>query len=90
MNTKRKGKISMVLQSISIIPLLFFGFLIMAIAYHQCTKTIHAEIEISLHNTIHNVQQLFDVAYPGDYKLMGETAFQLYKGDIITFLAGRS
>ena len=81
MNTKRKGKISMVLQSISIIPLLFFGFLIMAIAYHQCTKTIHAEIEISLHNTIHNVQQLFDVAYPGDYKLMGETAFQLYKGD---------
>ena len=81
MDSGRKGKISMVLQTISIVPLLFFGFLIMAIAYHQCTKTIYAEIEISLHNTIHTVNQLFDVAYPGDYKLTGEAAFQLYKGD---------
>ena len=81
MNSGRKGKISTVLQAISIVPLLFFGFIIMAIAYHQCAKTIHAEIEISLHNTVNNVKQLFDVAYPGDYKLVGETALQLYKGE---------
>ena len=81
MHSKKQGKISTVIQAINMIPLLFFGLVIMAIAYYQCTKTIYSEIEISLRNTVHNMNSLLDTAFPGDSSLVGDTALRLYKGE---------
>lgn len=81
MSKNTKGKISYVLQAINILPLLAFGLIIMLFGTHWFTKAMHAEIEVELENSAHNIITLLNVAYPGDYHLEGETAYQLYKGD---------
>ncbi len=80
MHTKNKGKISSILQAITIIPLLFFGLIIMLLAYHQFNTTMHKEVETFLADISHNVETIIDVAYPGDYRLVGDSSYYLYKG----------
>lgn len=80
MNTG-KGKISYVLQTINIVPLLFFGVLIAVLGSHYFTRTMHEEVEISLRNAARNLVTLYDTAYPGDYTLVGDNVYQLYKGE---------
>lgn len=77
---KYKRKFSYSLQAINIVPLLIFGIVIIIFDVHTFTQAMHKEVEIELHNVAHNVITLFDVAYPGDYELIGETAYRLYKG----------
>ncbi len=81
MSSSHKGKIVYTMQAINVLPLLFLGFLIMVLASHYFTKTMYHEIEIELENVACNVNTMFDVAYPGDYKLAGDGAYKLYKGE---------
>lgn len=81
MHFENKGKIAYVLQTINIIPLLLFGIVIILSGTRWFTKTMYDEIEVELGNVAHNVITLFEVAYPGDYHLEGDLAYQLLKGD---------
>lgn len=81
MQKKNRGKIASVLQAITVIPLLFFGLIIMLLAYHQFNNTMHKEVEVFLEDISHNVETIIDVAYPGDYRLVGDNSYYLYKGE---------
>lgn len=81
MSAKYKGKISIILQAISIVPLLFFGIILMLLASRQFTSAMYEQVEEELRNVAQNVDILFEVVYPGDYMLTGENPYQLYKGE---------
>lgn len=81
MNDKNTGKISYTLQAFNIIPLLFLGVVATILASQWFSKTMYDEVEVGLDNIAHNVVSLFEVAYPGDYELKGDTAYRLYKGE---------
>lgn len=81
MSTKYKGKIPIILQALSVIPLLFLGIMLMLLASHQFTNAMYSEVEEELQNVALNVNTLFELVYPGDYMLIGEDAYELYKGE---------
>lgn len=81
MKTKGKGKIAYVLQSINIIPLLIFGIVILILGTHIFTKAMYAEVEVELSNVSKNLVTAFDALYPGDFELVGENSYRLYKGE---------
>jgi len=81
MSTKYKGKIPIILQALSVIPLLFLGIILMLLASHQFTSAMYEQVEEELQNVALNVNTLFELVYPGDYMLTGEDAYQLYKGE---------
>lgn len=81
MKTDNKGKISYALQAINIIPLLFFGVIIMLLGTHWFTQCMYDEVETELSNVACNLSMMIDTLYPGDYKLTGEEAYQLFKGE---------
>lgn len=81
MSTKYKGKIPIILQALSIIPLLFLGIMLMLLASHQFTRAMYEQVQEELQNVARNVNTLFESVYPGDYRLTGEDAYELYKGE---------
>lgn len=81
MKRKGKGKISYVLQAMNIIPLLFFGIIILLLGTHWFTRAMYSEVETELSNVSSNLITLFDALYPGDYRLVGDNAYRLYKGE---------
>lgn len=81
MEAKGHGKISYALQAINIIPLLFFGVIILLLGTHWFTRSMYSEVETELSNVSRSFVTMLDVLYPGDYKLVGEDAYLLYKGD---------
>ncbi len=81
MQIKNKGKIAYVLQTISIVPLLLFGVVILILGTHWFTKAMHQEVETELAGIAMNVITLFDISAPGDYHLQADTSSLLYKGD---------
>lgn len=80
MPAKYKGKIPIILQALSIIPLLFLGIILMLLASHQFTSAMYEQVKEELQNVAQNVNTLFELVYPGDYRLTGENAYELYKG----------
>lgn len=81
MKSTGKGKISYVLQTITLLPLLLFGLIILGVGTHWFTKSMYSEVEIELNNVSSNLVTMFDALYPGNYRLADETSLQLYKGD---------
>ena len=81
MQTNHKGKISYALQAISVIPLLLCGIAIALLGSHWFTKAMHEEVFVGLKNVALNTISWLDTAYPGDYCLTGETAYEIYKGE---------
>lgn len=81
MPAKYKGKIPIILQALSIIPLLFLGIMLMLLASHQFTSAMYEQVQEELQNVARNVNTLFESVYPGDYRLTGEDAYELYKGE---------
>ena len=80
MKVTGKGKIAYILQTINIIPLLIFGFLIMLLGTNRFTEAMHAEVEEDLKNVSNSLTTMLDALYPGDYRLEGETSYRFYKG----------
>ena len=81
MKSTGKGKISYVLQAITILPLLLFGLIIMGVGTHWFTKSMYSEVEIELNNVSSNIVTMFDMLYPGNYQLVAEPDLRLYKGE---------
>lgn len=81
MNRKNKGKISHTLQAISMLPLLVLGMIILLIGYHYFTQTMYGEVKSSLQGVANETIALIDMTYPGDYELVGEDVYQIYKGE---------
>lgn len=81
MRVTGKGKIAYILETINIIPLLIFGFLIMLLGTNRFTKAMHTEVEEDLTNVSNSLVTMLDALYPGDYRLEGETSYRIYKGD---------
>lgn len=81
MSKKQKGKLTYVFQTINIIPLFFFGIMILLLAFHWFTKAMHEEVEVELKNLGHSIAIMLDEVYPGDYQLVGTEAYELYKGE---------
>ena len=78
---KNKGKIAYVLQSICILPLLIFGIVILILGSNIFTDAMYSEVETELSNVSSNLVTSLDALYPGDYELVGETSYRLYKGE---------
>lgn len=81
MDRKNKGRISHTLQAIGILPLLVLGMVILLVGYHWFTQTMYSEVEQSLRGVANETIALIDAIYPGDYELVGEEAYQIYKGE---------
>lgn len=81
MRTDNKGGISQVLQAINIAPLLILGSITLLLSYQWFTRTMYGEVEKGLMYVAFNIDTLMDTAYPGDYKLIGETSYQIHKGE---------
>lgn len=81
MKTKRSGKMAYVLQSISIIPLILFGLVILLLSMQLITDAMYKEVEQELRGTARNVVSMLDKLYPGDYHLEGEVSYSLFKGE---------
>lgn len=78
---KKSGKMAHVLLAINIIPLFFFGIAILFLATELFTKTMYSEIETELRSAANTVAYLLDLAYPGDYELVGDISLRLHKGE---------
>lgn len=81
MQQKSSGKMVYVLLSISIIPLLFFGIIILFLSTELFTKAMYQEIEAEMGSSARCVAYMLDLAFPGDYHLEGDSSLQLYKGE---------
>lgn len=81
MRTGKKGKITYILQSVSIIPLLIFGIVVLMLGTQIFTNAMYNEVETELRNVCRNLTTTIDSLYPGDYKLAEEgKGYRLYKG----------
>lgn len=77
----KSGKMAYIFLAITIIPLFFFGILISVLATELFTKTMYQEVESELCGAAKTVSYLIDIAYPGDYRLVGEASYRIYKGE---------
>lgn len=82
MEVRKSGKIAYVLQSVSIIPLLIFGIVVLLLGTQIFTKAMYNEVETELRNVCRNLTTAIDALYPGDYELVeeGNNDYRLYKG----------
>lgn len=64
-----KGKIAYVLQSISILPLLLLGIVILLLGTRIFTNAMYREVERDLGNVCSSLSTAYDALYPGDYTL---------------------
>ena len=78
---KRTGKISQSLYVISLVPMLAFALVIMFLGYKVVEKALISQVERELHSVAGTTTTLFNSMYPGDFELVGETAYKLMKGD---------
>lgn len=81
MDKKYKGKLSYTLEAICMLPLLLFGIVLIIFGSQGITRAIFKEVENELKSIVNTIVYLYDTAYPGDYELVGEKAYRLYKGD---------
>ncbi len=87
MKKHNKGKIYYSFLTLSILPLLIFGIIIIFSSTYFFSRAMHKEVAAGLETSAALCSSLLDSAYPGDYKLVesqvdGKTAYSLYKGDI--------
>ncbi len=80
MRSTGKGKLSYVLQTITSLPLLLFGLIILGVGTHRFTMSMYSEVEIELSNVSGNIVTMFDALYPGDYELQEGNTFHFQKG----------
>lgn len=82
-NTQKKssGKISYTLQIIGLLPLLALGIAMLFFTSQWFTKTMYQEVERELYDATKSATTLLNAAYPGDYRLEGDVAYLLYKGE---------
>ena len=75
------SKISYTLQIIGLLPLLALGIVMLFFTSQWFTKIMYQEVERELCDATKSATTLLNAAYPGDYRLEGDVALLLYKGD---------
>ena len=78
---KYKGRLHRSLQAMFIVPLFILGIIITFFSFFTVRSAMYNEVQTELKNTADAVITIYDLLYPGDYRLEGETAFDLYKGN---------
>ncbi|MBR6627986.1 MAG: diguanylate cyclase [Lachnospiraceae bacterium] len=81
MKNKSRGKIAYTLHAIYTLPMIFLCVLIIILTEYSVGSAMKKEVEKSLRSVSGNITQMLDLAYPGDYRLEGDTAYSIYKGD---------
>ena len=82
-SNKQKGHLYRSMQAITIIPLLILGLVITIFSYQTVESAMHTEVEAELKNITSAVILTYDMLYPGDYKLVGTSSYDLLKGDSV-------
>lgn len=77
----QKGKLYYSIQIISVLPLFFYGVLILLVGTFTFTKHMQKEVQTELSHIASMTQEVLDTKYPGDYRLVGESSYQLHKGN---------
>lgn len=80
MKLKVRSRIIYNLLAIGIVPLCILGIVILLWGAGSFEKTMYKEISSELQHVATSVNMLFDLAYPGDYVLKGDSSYRLYKG----------
>jgi diguanylate cyclase (GGDEF)-like protein len=77
----KKGHILYNLLAINIFPVCLLGIVILILGSRCFKQTMYKEVSAELEYVAKNTALLFDAAYPGDYELVGDSSYRLYKGD---------
>lgn len=79
---KGKTRITYILQSVSIFPLLSLGAIILMLGTWLFRDAMYQSVETDMRSVCLNLATTFDALYPGDYKYeaSGEDGGRLYKG----------
>lgn len=80
---KQKKNLHTVILTTTLIPLLVLGLVIMLFCYHSFKNALEEQTARDLKNIGYTIIDAFDYMYPGDYDLIGETAYDLVKGEHI-------
>lgn len=80
---KQKKNLHTVILSTTLIPLLALGLVIMLFCYHSFKAALEDQTARDLKNIGYTIIDAFDYMYPGDYDLIGDTAYDLVKGEHI-------
>ena len=83
---KKRTKFAANIYVISLLPLILLAVILLIAGYPLVQNALVAEAEQDLQDTAVLTESLLDTVWPGDYRLEGEEALYLYKGDTdITF-----
>ena len=78
-----KKNLHTVILVTTLVPLLTLGLVIMICCYQNFKKTLERQTALELKNIGYTILNTFDTMYPGDYELVGDTAYNLVKGEHI-------
>ena len=77
----RKGTISGHMYGVAILPVVLFALTIICAGIPLLTGLLYDSAEKELRDAALSTTLLMDATYPGDYRLTGDDALYLYKGD---------
>lgn len=80
MHKKNPKNLHLSLLSITAIPLLGLSFLITIFSYNTFSNSLQLQTMDELKNLGAAIATAYDTMYPGDYSLVGETAYHFVKG----------
>ncbi|MBP5198321.1 MAG: diguanylate cyclase [Lachnospiraceae bacterium] len=81
MRSKKRSKLSQSIQAVAILPVLLFSIIIAIFAARLFEKEMNIEAEEELSALCTNLSTMYDIKYPGDYRLDTGDGTKIYKGD---------
>lgn len=78
-----RGSLRATMLRMTLLPLLSLGIVITIFSAQSFSRGIQGEVKSGLKNLALSVKYAYDIAYPGDYVLMGTEELYLKKGDAI-------
>lgn len=82
-STLRKGRLYHSLQLLGTLPVLILGLICIYSVSKTFSAAMYQEVRNGLENAANMTLYTYNLLYPGDYRLVGEQAFDLLKGDTV-------
>lgn len=82
-SARKNGHLYRSLQSMSVIPLLVLALIITIFSYYSVNAAMRMEVRSELRNMADSVIVMYDLLYPGDYRLEGTDSGDFAKGSHI-------
>ncbi len=79
-NKENKSGLRKSILRATLIPTITFGILIIIYCSNQMARSIHQEVESSLKNIAQSAMYMYEMEYPGEYRIDKATGL-VYKGD---------